>query len=194
MMQDGLANLLLLGTHSVVSKSKVESSVPSKGAKGAKAAFADKAVTAFHKKVFDAVVRHVNWEVVKCLVLAGPGSAKDDFRKYLELEMVRQNVRCGTLPWHCSSLRCNTEFNACLELCAEHAVRRTRVNLPALPVHRHTVPCRMQPDVHSHLPGSLQALHCAWNPWLDRPGKADAAAAAAPSPKQQACLWGMQAH
>ena len=97
--QDGLANLLLLGTHSVVSKSKVGGSVPAKGAKGAKAAFADKAVTAFHKKVFDVVVRHVNWEVVKCLVLAGPGSAKDDFRKYLELEMVRQNVRSGLL--HC---------------------------------------------------------------------------------------------
>ena len=71
--------------------------MPAKGAKGAKAAFADKAVTAFHKKVFDAVVRHIDWEVVRCLVLAGPGSAKDAFRQYLELEMVRQNVRSGRL-------------------------------------------------------------------------------------------------
>ena len=100
--QDGLANLLLLGTHSVSSKSKVESSVPSKGAKGAKAAFADKAVTAFHKKVFDVLVRHVDWEVVRCLVIAGPGSAKDDFRKYLDLEMVRQNVRSAFCPRACS--------------------------------------------------------------------------------------------
>ena len=41
-VQEGLANLLLLGTHSVTSKSKIEASVPSKGAKGAKGAFSAK--------------------------------------------------------------------------------------------------------------------------------------------------------
>ena len=35
-------------------------------------------------QVFGAVVRHVDWEVVRCLVIAGPGFAKDHFRGYLD--------------------------------------------------------------------------------------------------------------
>ncbi len=44
-------------------------------------------------QVLQAVVKHVDWEVVKCLVIAGPGFAKDEFRKHLEAEAVRQNIR-----------------------------------------------------------------------------------------------------
>ena len=35
-------------------------------------------------QVFAAILRHVDWEVVRCLVIAGPGFAKDQFREYLE--------------------------------------------------------------------------------------------------------------
>jgi protein pelota len=44
--------------------------------------------------VLAAVVRHVDWEVVKCLVIAGPGFAKDAFKEHLDTEAVRQNIRC----------------------------------------------------------------------------------------------------
>jgi protein pelota len=40
-----------------------------------------------------AVVRHVDWNVVKCLVIAGPGFAKDTFKTYLDAEAVRREVR-----------------------------------------------------------------------------------------------------
>jgi hypothetical protein len=43
--------------------------------------------------VFGAVVRHVDWSIVKCLVIAGPGFAKDTFKSYLEAEAVRRDVR-----------------------------------------------------------------------------------------------------
>jgi protein pelota len=43
--------------------------------------------------VFGAVVRHVDWSIVKCLVIAGPGFAKDTFKTYLEAEAVRRDVR-----------------------------------------------------------------------------------------------------
>ena len=35
-------------------------------------------------QVFTAVVRHVDWDIVRCLVIAGPGFAKDQFREYLD--------------------------------------------------------------------------------------------------------------
>ena len=35
-------------------------------------------------QVFTAVVRHIDWDIVRCLVIAGPGFAKDQFREYLD--------------------------------------------------------------------------------------------------------------
>ncbi len=44
-------------------------------------------------QVYEAVVRHVDWEVVKCLVIAGPGFTKDSFKTFLDAEAVRQDYR-----------------------------------------------------------------------------------------------------
>ena len=38
-------------------------------------------------------MRHVNWAVVRCLIIAGPGFAKDGFRAHLEAEAVRRDLR-----------------------------------------------------------------------------------------------------
>jgi hypothetical protein len=48
--------------------------------RGGAAAGYDKAWEKFLNAVFEAVVRHVDWGIVKCLVIAGPGFAKDGFR------------------------------------------------------------------------------------------------------------------
>jgi hypothetical protein len=48
--------------------------------RGASAAGYDKAWDKFLNAVYEAVARHVDWGVVKCLVIAGPGFAKDSFR------------------------------------------------------------------------------------------------------------------
>lgn len=45
-------------------------------------------------QVFAAVTRHVDWGIVRCLVIAGPGFTKDQFRRYLDEEAVRRDVRC----------------------------------------------------------------------------------------------------
>merc|ERR1739848_74224 len=47
----------------------------------------------FFAKALAAVTRHVDFAVVKCLILAGPGFTKDEFLKYLDLEASRQNLR-----------------------------------------------------------------------------------------------------
>ena len=44
-------------------------------------------------QVMTAVERHIDWDIVKCLVLAGPGFVKDDFKKHLEEEAVRRDLR-----------------------------------------------------------------------------------------------------
>lgn len=49
-------------------------------------------------QVMNAVVRHVDWETVKCLVLAGPGFVKDDLKKHMEEEAVRRDLRYACAP------------------------------------------------------------------------------------------------
>lgn len=43
--------------------------------------------------MFQAVVQHINFEVIQCLVIAGPGFAKDQFKKYLDQTAIAQNNR-----------------------------------------------------------------------------------------------------
>lgn len=90
--QEGLANLCLVGGSLTVVRAKVESNLPRK--RGAAASGYDKAMDTFCNKALQAVLRHVDWAVVKCLVVAGPGFAKDKFKEYLDAEAVRQDIRC----------------------------------------------------------------------------------------------------
>lgn len=40
-----------------------------------------------------AIVRHVNFQQIKCLLLGSPGFVKDDFFQFLNLEAVRREER-----------------------------------------------------------------------------------------------------
>ncbi|MEW5298236.1 MAG: hypothetical protein WDW36_001381 [Sanguina aurantia] len=91
LITEGLANLVLVGGSISILKAKVEASLPRK--RGAAALGYDKAWTKFMEAVFTAVIRHVDFAVVKCLVIAGPGFAKDSFREFLDAEAVRREIR-----------------------------------------------------------------------------------------------------
>ncbi|KAG2453121.1 hypothetical protein HYH02_002451 [Chlamydomonas schloesseri] len=91
LITEGLAHVCLVGGSTTLVRARVEANLPRK--RGAAAAGYDKAWTRFLDHVFTAVVRHVDFAVVKCLVIAGPGFAKDQFKEYLEQEAVRREVR-----------------------------------------------------------------------------------------------------
>ncbi|GAX81344.1 hypothetical protein CEUSTIGMA_g8775.t1 [Chlamydomonas eustigma] len=91
LVTEGLAHICLVGSSTTIIKAKVESNLPRK--RGAAAAGYDKAWNKFLEAVFSAVVRHVDFSTVKCLVIAGPGFAKDQFKEYLDTEAVRREVR-----------------------------------------------------------------------------------------------------
>lgn len=38
-------------------------------------------------------MQHVDFEIVRCLVFAGPGFAKDQLKKYVEEQSVRQDLK-----------------------------------------------------------------------------------------------------
>lgn len=91
MMQEGLANICLVGASITTVKGRVETSIPRKH--GPAIAGYDKALNKFFENVLQAVLRHVNFSVVRCLVIASPGFTKDQFFDYMNLEATRRDLR-----------------------------------------------------------------------------------------------------
>ncbi|GMH35858.1 hypothetical protein BSKO_03726 [Bryopsis sp. KO-2023] len=91
LITEGLAQVCLVGGSTTIQKAKIESKLPRK--RGAALAGFDKSWEKFLEKVYRAVIQHINFEVVRCLVIAGPGFTKDQFKKYLEENFVRQGLK-----------------------------------------------------------------------------------------------------
>lgn len=92
LMSDGIAHICLVARSSTIMRAKVEVKLPKKRGAGAQAGFND-AWANFMRQCNDAVVAHVDWDVVQCLVLAGPGFAKDSLREHLLSEAARTGNR-----------------------------------------------------------------------------------------------------
>lgn len=91
-MNEGVASVCLIsGGGMAHQRAKIDSSIPRKH-KAAVAAH-EKAVHRFYESVLNALVRHVNFEVVKAVILASPGFIKDQFLEYLLAEAQRKELR-----------------------------------------------------------------------------------------------------
>ncbi|KAJ7535571.1 hypothetical protein O6H91_12G039000 [Diphasiastrum complanatum] len=91
LMQEGLSQLCLLGPSITTTKAKIETSIPRK--RGAAIAGYDKALNKFFENTLQAVLRHVDFGVVRCLIIASPGFMKDQFYDYMMLEATRREIR-----------------------------------------------------------------------------------------------------
>ncbi|PKA61741.1 hypothetical protein AXF42_Ash008571 [Apostasia shenzhenica] len=91
LMQEGLAHLFLIGRSMTTTQSRIETSIPRKH--GPAIAGYESALKKFFENVLQAVLKHVNFKVVHCVVIASPGFTKDQFRDYLLLEAERRALR-----------------------------------------------------------------------------------------------------
>ncbi|CAI5528284.1 unnamed protein product [Closterium sp. Naga37s-1] len=90
-MQEGLANVCLIGGSVTTVKARIETPIPRK--RGPAIAGYDKAINKFFENVFQGVQRHIDFNVIRCLLIASPGFTKDQFFEYMMLEATRQNIR-----------------------------------------------------------------------------------------------------
>ncbi|PWA16670.1 hypothetical protein CCH79_00017489 [Gambusia affinis] len=88
-MQEGLANVVLVTPAMTLLRAKVEVTIPRKR-KGSCSQH-EKALERFYEAVMQAILRHINFEVVKCILVASPGFVKDQFFAYVFKEAVRQD-------------------------------------------------------------------------------------------------------
>lgn len=79
-MEEGVAHLYLISSHITTLKAKIEQTIAKKR-KGPSQH--DKSLNLFFQKILDAIIKNINFEVVKCIIVASPGFTKDQFADYL---------------------------------------------------------------------------------------------------------------
>ena len=73
-LQEGLANICLMTQSMTVVRARIETPIPRKR-KGSVTNY-EKGLTKFYEQVYQAILRHVDFGIVKVLIIASPGFVK----------------------------------------------------------------------------------------------------------------------
>eukprot|EP01080_Neovahlkampfia_damariscottae_P000159 gene159-4405_t len=79
-MEEGLAYLCLISEHMTFTKQKIEVSVPKKRYTSTAH---DKGVSKFFDTILNSIMKNVDFDVVKCIVIASPGFYNQQFLEYV---------------------------------------------------------------------------------------------------------------
>eukprot|EP01105_Mastigella_eilhardi_P023886 TRINITY_DN609_c0_g1_i1.p1 TRINITY_DN609_c0_g1~~TRINITY_DN609_c0_g1_i1.p1 ORF type:complete len:345 (-),score=94.84 TRINITY_DN609_c0_g1_i1:294-1301(-) len=90
-MNEGTANLCLITESTTVTRAAIDTPIPRK--RKASVQGHEKALTRFFESVLQALLRHVDFTVVKCVVIASPGFVREQFHQYLIAEANRRDIR-----------------------------------------------------------------------------------------------------
>ena len=80
-MQEGLANVCLITSSMTLVKAKIEMNIPRKR-KGF-CANHDKNMDKFYERIIQSLITHINFDVVRAIIIASPGFLKDQFFEYM---------------------------------------------------------------------------------------------------------------
>ncbi|GFQ72928.1 protein pelota [Trichonephila clavata] len=80
-MQEGLAHVCLVTSSMTIVRAKLDVNIPRK--RKGMCTQHDKGLERFFDAVYQAVIRHINFDVVKCILIASPGFVKDQFFEYM---------------------------------------------------------------------------------------------------------------
>lgn len=83
----GLAHVCLVTPSMTLARAKVEVSIPRK--RRGHCAQHERALERFYEQVVQALLRHVHFDVVKCVLVAGPGFVREQFCDYMFQQAVK---------------------------------------------------------------------------------------------------------
>jgi len=89
-MQPGLAHLCLVTGSLTITKARIDTTIPKKRTGSSNHS---KALNKFYEAIYQAILRHVDFTKIKCMLCASPGYVKDDFFKYMSEQSVRRDDR-----------------------------------------------------------------------------------------------------
>nr|ADD38649.1 Protein pelota [Lepeophtheirus salmonis] len=80
-MQEGLANVCLITNSMTIVRAKIDMNIPKK--RRGSVQQHEKGLLRFYESVLQALLRHFNFDVLKCVLIASPGFTKDQFFEYM---------------------------------------------------------------------------------------------------------------
>ncbi|CAG9797710.1 unnamed protein product [Chironomus riparius] len=80
-MQEGIAHICLITSNMTLVRSKIDIAIPRKRKNNPSQH--EKGLTKFYEAVYQGILRHVNFEIVKCILIASPAFVKDAFFEYM---------------------------------------------------------------------------------------------------------------
>lgn len=90
-MQEGLAHICLITASMTLVRMKVDVAIPRKRKGNVKQH--EKGLQRFFESVMQGLLRHVNFDVVKCVLIASPGFIRDEFFQYMLAEAVKADSK-----------------------------------------------------------------------------------------------------
>lgn len=80
-MQEGLAHICLITSSMTLVRAKIDVNIPRKRKNFVQQH--EKGLAKFYDNVMQAILRHINFDIVKCVLVASPGFVKDQFYEYM---------------------------------------------------------------------------------------------------------------
>ncbi|KJE95493.1 translation factor pelota [Capsaspora owczarzaki ATCC 30864] len=91
LMQEGFACVCLVTSSMTIVRARIEAAVPRKR-KGS-ATQHDKALDRFFESTMQAILHHVDFSIVKCVLIGSPGFVKDQFAEYMFAQAIKQEIK-----------------------------------------------------------------------------------------------------
>jgi len=93
-MQEGIAHVCLVLSSMTLVRAKIEVNIPRK--RRGNCSQHDKGLLKFYDQIIQAVVRHFDFEIVKCVLVASPGFVKDQFAEYMFGQAIKMEQKVIT--------------------------------------------------------------------------------------------------
>ncbi|XP_062512262.1 protein pelota homolog [Corticium candelabrum] len=90
-MQEGLAHVCLVTSSMTVVKTKIEMNIPRK--RRGHCEQHDKALLRFYDAIMQGILRHIRFDVVKCVLVASPGFVKEQCCDYMFAQAIKTDNR-----------------------------------------------------------------------------------------------------
>lgn len=90
-MQEGIAHICLITSNMTIVRSKIDMAIPRK--RKNLPTNHEKGLAKFYEAVMQGILRHVNFDVVKCVLVASPGFVKDQFFEYMFQQAVKSDLK-----------------------------------------------------------------------------------------------------
>lgn len=94
-MQDGIAHVCLITSSMTLVRTKIDMNIPRKR-KGVTSQH-EKGLSKFYDAVLQAILRHINFDVVKCVLIASPGFVKDQFFEYMYQQAAKNDNKVRSI-------------------------------------------------------------------------------------------------